>query len=202
MQRHYSNAHNVLPAEALSVDSTQQVFWRLACGCIVYKSPHAISNRKRRCSAGTGGGGCAFGCAFHGTAARQASAPSRAAFAVLCRLAAVTGRCTVVWEAHAVQGTGPCDFWLLEWGVLVEVDGAQHTEGTIHGMDAEERMLRDQQKDAAALRGGFHVVRLHVYDTPWWQQVVRGAMVESRLGLPVRVHYTPYYVVPTPLLGP
>jgi very-short-patch-repair endonuclease len=66
--------------------------------------------------------------------------------------------------------------------VLVEVDGAQHTEGTIHGMDAEERMLRDQQKDAAALRGGFHVVRLHVYDTPWWQQVVRGAMVESRLG--------------------
>jgi hypothetical protein len=34
--------------------------------------------------------------------------------------------------------------------VLVEVDGAQHTEGGYHDIDAEEQAAKDRVKEAAA----------------------------------------------------
>jgi hypothetical protein len=58
--------------------------------------------------------------------------------------------CTVVWEARVVEGWGPFDFWLWEWGVVVEVDGLQHTSAAHHGTEWQAQWLTDRCKEAAA----------------------------------------------------
>jgi hypothetical protein len=72
----------------------------------------------------------------------------------------------------------------------------------VHGVDAAERMLRDQQKDAAAVADGYHMIRLHIenYEHGWWEQVLKSAVDAARAGEPARVHRTPYYgqLLPVP----
>lgn len=187
--RQYS-ALNQEPIGARGVDYPVPVLWRCTCGCHVYKSRHAVSNNLRRhnpCPA------TCFECPMHGYR-QHASAPARLAFALLCSIAAgLLFPCTVVWEARVVHGFGAFDFWLLQWAVLVEVDGDQHTEGSYCGTDAAEQAVRDRAKEVAALAHGFHVVRLHVRDWLWWQATVRNAMLEAAQGMPPRLHVTPSY---------
>lgn len=104
--------------------------------------------------------------------------------------------CTVVWEARVVVGLGPFDFWLWEWGVVIEVDGLQHTGVAHHGTEWQAQWLTDRLKEAAAVRAGLHVARLHVMDMVRWETVVRRAMLAARAGIPPCVHYSDYYVVP------
>jgi hypothetical protein len=109
----------------------------------------------------------------------------------------------VVWEAHVVPEKGAFDFWLAPMKVLVEVDGVQHTSGTMHGMDATERMLRDQHKDAAAAAEGYHVARLHVLDhrEGLWVAALGSAVDAAKAGEPARAHRTPSYpqLLPVPV---
>lgn len=100
---------------------------------------------------------------------------------------------TVVWEARAVQGQGPFDFWFYESKVLIEVDGEQHVEGSYQSTSAEEQMGRDREKDTAAVSAGFHVVRLHYRDVVWWSAVLFGALHQALAGVPPSVHFTPSY---------
>ncbi len=128
-----------------------------------------------------------------------ASKLARHAFAVLCRLAAGKAEpCTVVWEARPVKGVGAFDFWVMEWDVLVEVDGLQHVEGTHHGTDWVEQSPRDRAKEDAAISEGYHVVRLHAWDEVYWPQVMASALEVSRVSAG-RVHLSPSYSMPVTL---
>lgn len=118
---------------------------------------------------------------------------------MLCKVAQeLSEPCHVVWEARVVEGYGPFDFWLLEWGLLVEVDGMQHTEGAHHDIDAQSQSASDSAKDGAALAKGYHVVRLHVLDELSWLPTVCTAMREARCGGTPRVHKTMSYPVLQP----
>lgn len=139
------SSRNRTELDAAGVDDLVPGFWKLRCGCLVRKSRHAVSNRLRR--AAQGGfprSPACFECPFHGAGRRSASFAARRAFALLCGIAASLYRtCTVVWEGRPIAGLSAFDFWLVEWGVLVEVDGAQHTEGSHHGVSTTEQALRD-----------------------------------------------------------
>ena len=177
-------------------DCKQPVLWRLRCGCFVYKARHAIANSIRRCAPRAPS---CFNCPYHTTRGSSASASEIAqrAFRMLIDLAWQLGEaCTVVWEARVVEGWGPFDFWLWEWGVVVEVDGLQHTSAAHHGTEWQAQWLTDRCKEAAAVRAGLHVARLHVMDMVLWGTVVRRAMLASRAGMPPCVHYSAYYVLP------
>ena len=142
-----------------------------------------------------------FKCHYHSDTPR-ASNRARQAFAILCQISGwLEKRCTVVWEARPEDGLGPFDFWLHELRVVVEVDGAQHTEGRYKSVEAWEQRLRDDAKDAAATAKGYHVVRLHVYDdTSEWHKAIRAAVFGALRGDAATVHRTPYYA-PTATLG-
>jgi len=170
------------------VDDPAPVLWKCKCGCYLHKSRHAVSNNMRRCAP------CdptCFVCPIH---EGRASKPAMQAFGLLCNsVAGLQAACTVVIEAHVLPGFGPFDFWLWEWGILVEVDGAHHTNGSIYGVDAHEQMLRDRVKEQAALEAGYRVVRLHCWDKSWWSLALDTALGETLSGLPPRVHCTPFY---------
>ena len=102
-----------------------------------------------------------------------------------------------MWEAHVVRGHGPFDFWILEWEVLVEVDGEQHVSRGRQGTSVEQQTNRDRQKEEAAVRMGFHVVQLHCEDVGTygyaWRDVLIRALTAASAGQPATVHYTPAY---------
>ncbi|KAG2442214.1 hypothetical protein HYH02_009698 [Chlamydomonas schloesseri] len=60
--------------------------------------------------------------------------------------------------------------------------------------DAHEQWLMDRMKEAAAVRKGLHVARLHVVDMVWCEVVVSRTLSAARIGLSAQVHYTNYYL--------
>lgn len=201
--RQFWSPRNAWELDAAGVDDLTPALWKLRCGCHVHKSRHAVSNSLRRAAES----GCprhpaCFECPRHGAGRRSASFPTRRAFAVLCDIAATLERtCTVVWEGRPIAGLPAFDFWLLELRIVVEVDGAQHTEGSHHGTSAEEQALRDAAKNREAIRAGYHVVRLHVGDDWCWAGVVSGAIAAAACGplvCPPQLHRSPFYPILLP----
>eukprot|EP00198_Chlamydomonas_reinhardtii_P009041 XP_001698378.1 hypothetical protein CHLREDRAFT_206216 [Chlamydomonas reinhardtii] len=181
------------PLNARGTDDRRPVLWRLQCGCFVYKARHTVANSIRRCAPHAPS---CFNCTYH-TSGRGASEAAQRAFRMLIDLARRLGEaCTVVWEARVVEGCGPFDFWLWEWGVVVEVDGMQHTDTPHHGTEAQAQWLVDRWKEAAAVRKRLHVARLHVMDMVCWEAVVARALCAARNGIPPCVHYSDYYLRP------
>lgn len=116
------------------------------------------------------------------------------AYAALCFMAmGMPGRCTIVLEAQPFGQRMPFDMWLWEWGVLVEVDGEQHTQCSFGSTAVQEQMLMDARKEQAAIGHGLHVVRLHHADWLSWAPLVREVALAARSGVPPAVHRSPAY---------
>ena len=71
------------------------------------------------------------------------------------------------------------DFWLPDVGVLIEVDGAQHTDTAIRRKAACQQMQRDLLYTRAAIEAGYILVRLHEWDVAHWQSTVQAALHEA-----------------------
>lgn len=184
---------------AFGIDDCRPALWRLDCGCYCHKSRHAVATSIRRAQRRPQDATC-FGCPVHGGRHVHASRAARRVHAILCRLAALQSEpCTVVWEARPLEDVSAFDFWLLQWDVLVEVDGLQHVEGSHHGTDWEEQWHRDRAKEQVATAEGYHVVRLHAFDEVYWPEVLAHAMQVSRCAQG-QVHLSPSYNMPVPVL--
>lgn len=114
---------------------------------------------------------------------------------MLCQLsAAMPVPCTIVLEPYVVPDVrAPFDFWLKEVGVLVEVDGQQHMEGSYRHTSLHDQVLRDYAKEEAALRAGYHVVRLHWADGSTWCDLVWEAVRQAMYGCMPRIHRSRSY---------
>lgn len=91
---------------------------------------------------------------------------------------------TLVCEAKLLKGGfGAFDFWVLELGLAVEVDGQQHDGGwTFRGKPTTQQWERDRAKDAASVAAGLVVLRLHWADEGRWEEAVREAVREAAAG--------------------
>lgn len=181
----------------------------LGC-CYVYKSWHAVANSKRKPQATWAR------CPEHGPFGRRPARDGRlvrvgAASALAVRahglLVRMVSPSPVVWEArvlagHSVNvgserlGNKSFDLWLPRFNLLVEVDGAQHTDAPYLQKQAEERMGRDLRYSRAAMAAGYLVVRLHECDMAQWEETVALALVEARKGSQVSkwLHLTSHYL--------
>lgn len=69
-----------------------------------------------------------------------------------------------VWatEVQLLHGTtSPVDLFFLEHGLLVELDGKQHFEGSIHGQSSFKFRQTDIKKNNAAWDQKYGMVRVH-----------------------------------------
>lgn len=199
----FSSALNGERLDCCGVDDQRPMLWTLPCGCVVCKSRHAVRKSKLNHPRAHMHGArdawelACFRCPVHGPVRcrgqPQASDPARNAHAMLCAIAQVWRPCTVVWEAHVVCGVRAFDFWLREYGVLVEADGWQHGCVSMHGSDPVMQIWYDMRKADAGVAAGFHVVRLHVSDGMVWHETVVRALRAAWEGQRPRVHLTPFY---------
>jgi hypothetical protein len=69
------------------------------------------------------------------------------------------------YEATALPGwRHPVDIWLGECKLAVQVDGEQHFEGAMHGMEAATQLQQDFACNAAGWGAGGRLVRMHYAD--------------------------------------
>lgn len=175
------------------VDDQQPVLWECGCGCCgVYKSCHAVANNIRRWAPDHP---TCFTCPAHAPLGQPRRLARKACEAVRAVLA-FTGGGTVVWEAHLVPEFRAYDMWLWPHRIAVEIDGAQHFVGRCYATSAAEQAGVDRQKEQAAVRLGYHVVRLHHQDPQSWCTTLLGAVWAAHWGLPAQVHCTPAYYTP------
>lgn len=135
----------------------------------------------------------AFDCLKHGNKRRRLSAAQQAAVECLEQLPGA-GQLSV--EQHRAPPTRhPVDIVLEDHGLLVEVDGSQHEEGSSGwGEAAGAQWQRDRQLDRSVLAAGGRLVRLHYRDEPTWQLCMQAAMdqVQQQPGASF-VYYSPSY---------
>lgn len=83
---------------------------------------------------------------------------------------------------------------LLKLKVLVDVDGEQHDSKAYHGTHMEVQWERDRAHDLAAVREGFHVVRLSGTDLCQWEVLMCKVLTEIRSHpSPPRTYIYPSY---------
>ena len=87
----------------------------------------------------------------------------------------------MAFESHLLpappgQGGKPFDIYFPELGLAVEVDGAYHFVGSMHGMPAEAQYAWDRRVDDACMRQGQRLVRLHYRDEQEWAGAVLAAL--------------------------
>lgn len=71
----------------------------------------------------------------------------------------------------------PFDMVLTKYQLLVEVDGIQHFEDKYHGKDCAEQLYKDAVINAAAIEGGWGLVRLHwADDKNAWRETILSAL--------------------------
>jgi very-short-patch-repair endonuclease len=191
----YSKWRNERPWWELGKHDPRPVYWDLKCGCVLFKSRHAVAKALDLNPPGPRATthDCLKCFAHSKDKKRKASKAARAAYAVLCDTAASEDTpCTVVWEAHAVKGCRAFDFWLPERGVVVEVDGRQHTDKAGRGeCDVERQAELDRLKESKATAAGMHVVRLDARDmTSAWAPTMTQALRAAGCGEEARVHMT------------
>jgi very-short-patch-repair endonuclease len=92
-----------------------------------------------------------------------------------------------------VSGFRAFDLWFYELGVLVEVDGEQHSCSGFGSTDVTTQEWRDRVKEEAAVQDGYHVVRLHFSNVREWMGVMGVALEAAAAGKPACVHYTSAY---------
>lgn len=102
-------------------------------------------------------------------------------------------------ESHVLQGVRAgnkatqnslrrhgVDVWLVGLGkVLIELDGAQHTDRPMHGEDKGTRTYKDAAVDAAAVQEGWWVIRITPGNGVWLQkakEAIRAVAKEAREG--------------------
>lgn len=80
-----------------------------------------------------------------------------------------------VWaaEVQILEGTtSPVDLFFLEHGLLVELDGKQHFEGSIHGQSSFKYRQADLKKNNVAWEQKFGMVRVHHKDMDEFMSLV------------------------------
>lgn len=121
-----------------------------------------------------------FACPLHG-GGTKGSVLALEAYDIIQQVAE---GCDVVVEAAVLAGHGAFDFWVRQAGLLVEVDGHSHDSYAFHQRGTDAQSARDSSKEKAAVRAGFHVLRLHWGDTgAWARTVARALSVSGRIPL-------------------
>lgn len=97
-------------------------------------------------------------------------------------------------ESHVLQGVGTdcksaqvslrrhgVDVWLVGLGkVIIELDGAQHTDRPIHGEDRATRASKDAAVDAAAVKEGWWVIRITPGKGIWLQKAKEAILAVAK----------------------
>ena len=103
----------------------------------------------------------------------------------------VVGLGLLAFECNMLAGVQKrFDIYLVEHGLAIEVDGAQHFEGSYRGVPWQVQWLWDRAVDAACKQQGLRLVRLHYKDTKQW-----ATKVQAALGSQQPVTYTKSYGV-------
>jgi hypothetical protein len=88
----------------------------------------------------------------------------------------------------------PFDILLVDYLLLIEIDGSQHFSDKHHGKCTAEQQYRDAIIDAAVLDEGWSLVRLHYLDAEKeWQETIEAAVLHQMSSKGGSVHYSPYY---------
>lgn len=75
----------------------------------------------------------------------------------------------------------PVDIVVEPFNLFVEVDGSQHAaSSTGFGQAAGEQCERDKQFDAAVLRTGGRLLRLHCLDVASWPSHIQAALKRAK----------------------
>ena len=86
----------------------------------------------------------------------------------------------MAFECQPVQGLHKrFDIYLVQWRLLVEVDGPQHFQGHYHGTDATVQNAWDRHVDAVCQQQGQRLVRLHYMDRREWASTVQAALTSK-----------------------
>eukprot|EP00198_Chlamydomonas_reinhardtii_P000442 XP_001689777.1 predicted protein [Chlamydomonas reinhardtii] len=204
---------NTDSVHAQGLHDSEQVLWEPACigvgcGCLLYKSRHTVQAsilriKKKRVALRLKVPTIppALECPLH--TPNKASGPAKRAYAVLRvvvrQLRQLLGPTIIVWEAQVVAGARWFDFWLRGWGVLVEVDGSQHSSDLMYRKDIRQEK-RDRAKEALALAAGRTVVRLDEADEELWPQLLKAALQHGASTSPCvpRIYYSPFNVPKKP----
>lgn len=73
------------------------------------------------------------------------------------------------------------DVWLVDLGkVLIELDGAQHTDRPMHGEDKLVRASKDAAVDVAAVREGWWIIRITPGNGIWLQKAKHDILAVAR----------------------
>lgn len=115
--------------------------------------------------------------------ASLASASARKALQVLDSVvrSGATGRQLLALEAKVLKGKwGAPDFILYPSNIVVEVDGEQHFDTSMHGTSWKAQSAMDKEKDVQYWRRGMGVVRVHHWDVSSTAWLVKLALRERR----------------------
>jgi very-short-patch-repair endonuclease len=168
------SAKNDKPPPASGVGSTEQAWFSLLCGhpdCSIMLQIKTVCQREEaalRCRVHS------TGTSSDGSRHRGLSQAQRAAVELLRQLAA--GSITVE-QYRMLPVQKPIDIVLEDFGVMIEVDGAQHAQSsTGWGEPAGAQHERDRQLDRLVLSMGLRLLRLHHQDAACWHKHVLAAM--------------------------
>lgn len=88
----------------------------------------------------------------------------------------------------------PFDILLVDYMVLVEIDGSQHFDERHHGKCSAEQQYRDAIVNAAVIEEGWGLVRLHYLDhEDEWRQTIEAALEHRQAQNGGFVHYSHCY---------
>lgn len=88
----------------------------------------------------------------------------------------------------------PFDVLLVDYMLLIEIDGSQHFDERHHGKCCAEQQYRDAIMNSAVLEGGWGLVRLHYLDHEnEWNDTIEAALEHRMETTGGFVHFSPYY---------
>ena len=163
----WDTAWNGSPAPASGKDSKQQAYFWLRCGQCRTKIQIKTACKQPD---------LAFACRLHGSSGKGISAHQLAAVELVQQLAG-THNSTVEQYRVLALAQKAVDIVVEPFGLLMEVDGAQHaTDSTGFGEEQGEQCRRDKRFDHAVLSGGGRLLRLHHQDKPSWGRHILAAL--------------------------
>lgn len=88
----------------------------------------------------------------------------------------------------------PFDIFLVDYKLLIEIDGSQHFSNKYQGECSAEQQHRDAIINAAVLDEGWGLVRLHYLDVEDdWKETIEAAMLQQMSSNAGFVNYSPSY---------
>lgn len=89
----------------------------------------------------------------------------------------------------------PFDILLVDYMLLIEIDGNQHFQEKHHGKCSAEQQYKDAIINAAVLDEGWSLVRLHYMDDEEsWKATIAAALQQEMASNGAFVHFSPSYM--------